>query len=197
MAATKSSIAVLTAAVSISGGRLYAAFRTGDPDLLRNSGKTATAPFRTGGALDLVIGTDPGADPKREKPAAGDVRLVVTRTKNKIWAVLYRPIAPGVKEPVPFNSPWRTITINKVEDISDQVRLAGSAGDYELSVPLEALGLKPAAGQTIRRDVGVLRCDGFQTLRRVYWSNKATGLTSDVPSEAMLTPHLWGRWAFK
>ena len=71
----------VTAAVSISGDRLYAAFRTGDPDLLRNSGETATAPFRTGGALDLMIGADPGADPKREKPAAGDVRLVVTRVK--------------------------------------------------------------------------------------------------------------------
>ena len=187
----------VTAAVSISGGRLYAAFRTGDPDLLRNSGEAATAPFRTGGALDLMIGADPGADPKREKPAAGDVRLVVTRVKDKILAVLYRPVAPGVKEPVPFSSPWRTITIDKVEDISDQVRLASSGGDYELSVPLETLGLKPAAGQTIRGDVGVLRGDGFQTLRRAYWSNKATGLTSDVPSEAMLTPHLWGRWEFK
>jgi NHL repeat len=187
----------VTAAVSISGDRLYAAFRTGDPDLLHNSGETATAPFRTGGALDLMIGTDPGADPKREKPAAGDVRLVVTRVKDKTWAVLYRPVAPGIKEPVPFSSPWRTITIDKVEDVSDQVRLAGAGGDYELSVPLETLGLKPAAGQTIRGDVGVLRGDGFQTLRRVYWSNKATGLTSDVPSEAMLTPHLWGRWEFK
>jgi hypothetical protein len=33
-------------------------------------------------------------------------------------------------------------------------------------------------------------------LHRVYWSNKATGLTSDVPSEAMLTPQLWGTWQF-
>ncbi len=187
----------VTAAVAISGDRLYAAFRTSDPDLLRNSGETATAPFLTGGALDLMIGADPGADPKREKAAAGDVRLVVTRVKNKTWAVLYRPVAPGVKEPTPFSSPWRTITIDKVEDVSDQVRLAGSNGDYELSVPLETLGLKPTADHAIRGDVGVLRGDGFKTLRRVYWTNKATGLTSDVPSEAMLTPHLWGRWEFK
>ena len=26
----------------------------------------------------------------------------------------------------------------------------------------------------------------------VYWSNKATGITADVPSEAELTPGLWG-----
>ena len=77
------------------------------------------------------------------------------------------------------------------------MRLASSGGDYELSIPLKTLGLKPKAGEAIRGDVGVLRGDGFQTLQRSYWSNKATGLTSDVPSEAMLTPHLWGKWEFK
>ena len=35
-----------------------------------------------------------------------------------------------------------------------------------------------------------------QTLQRAYWSNKATGITADVPSEAMLTPQLWGKWEF-
>lgn len=44
--------------------------------------------------------------------------------------------------------------------------------------------------------VGILRGNGFQTTQRVYWQNKATGLTADVPGEAMLTPNLWGRWRF-
>ena len=109
----------VTAAAAVAGDRLYVAYRTGDPQLLRNSGEMTTAPFRTGGALDLMIGADPKADPHREKPAAGDVRLVVTRVKNRTWAVLYRPVAPGTKEPVPFSSPWRTITIDKVIDVSD------------------------------------------------------------------------------
>jgi len=26
---------------------------------------------------------------------------------------------------------------------------------------------------------------------------KASGITADVPSEAELTPRLWGRWEFK
>jgi hypothetical protein len=33
-------------------------------------------------------------------------------------------------------------------------------------------------------------------MQRVYWSNKATGIPADVPSEAELTPQLWGRWEF-
>ena len=187
----------VTAAVAVAGDRLHAAFRTGDPNLLRNSGEMPTALFRTGGALDLMIGTDPNADPGRQQPVAGDVRLLVTQVKGQTRAILYRAVVPGTKEPVPFSSPWRTITLDRVEDVSGQVRLAGAEGNYEISVPLEILGLHPREGETLRGDVGILRGDGFQTLQRVYWSNKATGLTSDVPSEAMLTPGLWGKWQFQ
>ena len=37
--------------------------------------------------------------------------------------------------------------------------------------------------------------DGLQTIQRIYWNNKATGIVQDVPSEAMLAPHLWGTWS--
>jgi hypothetical protein len=158
----------------------------------------ATAPFKTGGALDLMIGTNPKADPKRERAAAGDLRLLVTQAKGKTLAVLYRAVVPGTKEPVPFSSPWRTITLDQVEDVSGDVELAGGAdGNYELSISLVKLGLRPRAGDAIRGDLGVLRGDGAQTLQRVYWCNKATGITADVPSEAELTPRLWGQWEFR
>jgi hypothetical protein len=186
----------ITAAIAVAGDRLYAAFRTNEPNLLQNSGELPIAPFKTGGALDLMIGTNPKADPKRTQPVEGDLRLLVTLVKNKPLALLYRPVVPGTREPVPFSSPWRTITIDRVENVSDRVQLAGADGNYELSVPLAVLGLRPQPGQTLRGDIGLLRGNGFQTLHRVYWSNKATGLTSDVPSEAMLTPQLWGTWLF-
>src|SRR6185369_2607149 len=181
-----------------AGGRLYAFFRTGEKDLLRNSGEVATAPFKTGGALDLMLGTNPDADPKRAKPVEGDLRLLVTQVKGKTFAVLYRAVVPGTKEPVPFSSPWRTITLDRGEDVSGDVELAGGAdGNYELSIPLEKLGLKVQAGDVIRADLGLLRGDGTQTLQRVYWCNKATGITADVPSEAELTPRLWGVWELR
>jgi hypothetical protein len=52
----------VTAALAIAGNRLYAAFRTGDRDLLRNSGETVNAPFKTGGALDLMLGVGEESD---------------------------------------------------------------------------------------------------------------------------------------
>jgi hypothetical protein len=184
------------AALAVAGDRLYAAYRTDDPALLRNSGDPI-APFKTGGALDLMLGTDPKADSGRRGPVEGDLRLLVTQVEGKTRAVLYRAVVPGTQRPVAFSSPWRTLTLDEVRDVSDQVRLAGAEGNYEFSVPLAALGLLPAPGLTLRGDVGILRGNGFQTVHRVYWHNKATGITSDVPSEAELTPQLWGTWRFE
>jgi hypothetical protein len=191
-------------AVAIAGDRLFAAWKTGEPNLLVNSGENAIAPFKTGGALDVMIGTNPQADPKRKEPVAGDLRLLVTRVGQsqsaKTKAVLYRAVVPGTKdaEKVPFSSPWRTITFDKVEDISDRVQLAsGKGGEFEISVPLELLGLKPAPGTKLRGDLGILRGNGSETTARLYWSNKATGIVTDVPAEAQLTPALWGVWEFE
>jgi hypothetical protein len=65
-------------------------------------------------------------------------------------------------------SPIKSVRFDSVLDVSDQVELregeaATERGDkvvlgaYELSVPLQVLGLKPARGQTLRGDVGVVR----------------------------------------
>ncbi len=186
----------VSGAVAVAGDRLYAAFRTGDPKLLRNSGEMSRALFKTGGALDLMIGTDAQADENRTKPVAGDLRLLVTEVDGKPIAQLYRAVVPGTRNPVPFSSPWRTITLDSVEDVTAQVELAGRDGNYEVSIPLGVLGLQPQAGVSIKGDLGILRGNGFQTLQRVYWANKASGITADVPSEAELTPRLWGRWKF-
>jgi len=183
------------AAVAVANGHLFAAFQTGDPQLLRNAGD-AIAPFKTGGALDLMLATDPSADPARLGPVPGDERLLITLVEGKTKAVLYRAVVPGAQHPVPFSSPWRTVTMDQVQDVSDQVRLASAEGNYEVSVPLAVLGLNPSPGLQVRGDVGILRGNGFQTLQRVYWHNKATAITSDVPSEAELTPQLWGTWRF-
>jgi len=196
------------AAVAIAGDRLYAAFKTDDPKLLSNTGESLQNLFKTGGALDLMLGTDAQANPDRKQAVAGDLRLLVTRVKNKTVAVLYRPVAPGTKtEPVQFSSPMRTIKFDRVDDVSDQVVLANAivtnekdktqTSVFEFSIPLATLGLTPASGQSIRGDIGLLRGNGSQTLQRIYWSNKASGIVSDIPSEAELTPQYWGRFDFK
>ena len=185
------------AAVTVAGGRLYAAYRTNDPKLLANSGAVANAPFKTGGALDLMIGTNPAANPERASAVAGDLRLLVYQVKGVTKAMLYRPVVAGTTDPVPFSSPSRTIKIDKVQDVSSSVELEADNGNYSFSIPLATLGLNPVPGQRIKADVGILRGNGVETTQRVYWSNKATGITSDVPSEAELTPNLWGEWVFQ
>ncbi|MET0263012.1 MAG: hypothetical protein ABW223_08955 [Rariglobus sp.] len=189
----------VTGSVAVAGGRLYAAWRTGDARLLENSGEMPVAPFKTGGALDLMIGANPKADPARKAPVVGDVRLLITLVKDKPRALLYRPVVPGTAEGarIPFSSPWRTITFDRVDDVTDQIQFAGQAGSFEVSVPLDLLLLKPTAGTIIKGDIGILRGQGGATTSRIYWANKATGITADVPSEAMLTPGLWGDWEFK
>lgn len=190
----------VTGSVTVAGGKLYAAWNTGDPKLLQNSGEVPLAPFKTGGALDLMIGANPNAKPDRTAPVAGDVRLLVTVVNKKPLALLYRAVVPGTPEKarVPFSSPWRTVSFDRVDDISDQIEFAaGKDGGYELAVPLDLLLLKPSADMRIKGDIGILRGEGNNTVARIYWANKATGITADVPSEAMLTPSLWGTWQFK
>ena len=124
-----------------------------------------------------------------------DQRLLVTLVKGKPRAMLYRARVPGTAQPVAFRRPWRTISIDAVEDVTAQVVFAtDGGGNFEISIPLQTLRWQPKPGDIARADLGVLRGSYFQTTQRVYWSNKATAITADVPSEAELTPKLWGKW---
>ena len=187
---------VTAGTMSISGDRLFIAIKTDDANLLQNSGDSLQNLFKTGGGIDLMLGAVPGGE-----------RLLVSRVKDKTTAVLYRARLPqGAKkegEPVQFTSPLRTVTFDVVKDVSDQIVLASATvrdpatkvvteATFELSVPLTVLEYSPVSGQSVPGDIGVLRGNGFRTLQRIYWNNKATGLVSDVPSEAELTPKLWG-----
>ena len=189
----------ITGALAVADGRLYAAYRTGIPKMLANSGEVPTALFKTGGALDLMIGANPSADAKRKEPVPGDMRLIVALVKGVPKAMLYRAVVPGTPDAakVPFSSPWRTITFDQVADISSQIQFAEKDGNFEFSVPLSVLGINPQPGLRIKGDIGVLRGDASQTSSRVYWANKATSMTSDVPSEAALAPALWGTFEFQ
>jgi hypothetical protein len=199
----------------VTKDRLYVAYKTGHPRLLENDGNSLPLLFKSGGALDLMVRTNAAADPQKKEPVAGDQRLLVSTIKGKPVALHYQAVVPGSKNPVPFSGPTRTVTFDRVDEITQHLELAsgqtpivevhegnvfGNKVDqyqgtsYELSIPLSILRWSPAPGTKIRGDVGILVGNGFQTLQRVYWHNKATGLISDVPSEAMLTPQLWGTW---
>jgi hypothetical protein len=65
-------------------------------------------------------------------------------------------------------------------------------GDFELSVPLETLGMAPRKGMEVLGDVSLLRGDHRQTIERIYWNNLDTLLVSDLFSEAAIRPDHWG-----
>jgi hypothetical protein len=186
----------------IGGDRLYVAFKTGDPKALDNAGTSLPNLFKTGGGLDLMLATNPNANSQGKSARAGDLRLLVSLVKGNPVAVLYRQVAPGgPKNSVLFESPLRSLRFDDVEEVTRSLQFVRGGqssanptteGNFEFSIPLELLGLKLQPGESLRGDVGLLRGDGLQTTQRVYWSNKATGLVSDVPSEAELTPQLWG-----
>jgi hypothetical protein len=194
--------------LGVAGNRLYACFKTAEPDLLQNSGASWPMHFKTGGALDLMLATDPGAAVNRTTATNGDIRLLITLVRKTPTAILYRPVAPGrTGDRFPFTSPLRTVTFDRIDDLSKELLFKAAVvknekdrmqwAVYEFSVPLASLGLKPVAGQGIRGDIGVLRGNGTTTFQRSYWRNKSAALTSDVPSEAELLPGLWGPMEFK
>ncbi|MGI6496002.1 MAG: hypothetical protein ACOX5G_07930 [Kiritimatiellia bacterium] len=186
-------------AAAVAGTNLCLLWETGNRDLLRNSGENPIALFKTGGCLDFMLGTDASADPDRPRPVDGDLRLLVTRVGDQTKALVYRQVVadPDPARRVPFSSPSRTIPFDRVDDVGGSVALAwDDQGRFELSIPLDLLGLAPEDGLRLKADIGVLRGDNHVTIARNYWSNKSTNITKDVPSEAELMPALWGTLEF-
>ena len=186
-----------SAAVRIVGDRLYAAWRTGDSNALANATGEPKLLFKRGGAVDLMIATNPKANSNRREPVAGDLRLIATLQDGKPTAVLYRAVVPGTPqtERVPFISPVGRVDFDRVDVVSDKLTLAQRGGDIELSIPLDVIGLKEiAAGTVIQGDIGILRGTGAITTQRLYWNNLDTAIASDVPSEVRLMPANWGSW---
>ncbi|PTY01582.1 hypothetical protein DB346_12635 [Verrucomicrobia bacterium LW23] len=179
---------------------LYLLYSVRDESPWVNNGKDWQSLFKTGDGVDLQIGTDSAASPRRNGPVAGDLRLFVAPSAAGDVAVLYRHRVPGAREDegVVFQSPWRSEKVDvvrKLESAKVAVQRQGDA-EYrvEISVPLAELGLKGALDKRLRGDFGVIYGDGEGTINtfRNYWNNQSTGLVNDVPGEIMLTPNLWG-----
>jgi hypothetical protein len=190
-------------AVSADDRNLYVAWRVDSGQPLRNAGEDPSMLFKTGDSVDLQIGVDAKADPKRPGPVPGDQRLLITLMKGKPVGVLYRHRVPGTKEAarVGFSSPDRTEYVDQIDRLDTaNIGIKPMKGGYavEAVVPLTVLGLKPQPGKSYKIDFGILSADssGSRTQVRTYWANQNTGLVSDVPGEIMLTPGLWGDVTF-
>jgi len=152
-----------TAAIAVASGKLFAAFQTGDPNLLENSGENWQILFKTGGGLDLMIGTNPAASVARTEPVPGDLRLLTALVNGQPMAVLYRPVVPGATDPVPFSSPWRTIYIDRV-DPGEWVGYISLSHDIDIAA--KTLLMTISIGYTAAAALGTytIGTDGFITM---------------------------------
>ncbi|WP_460971363.1 hypothetical protein [Spirosoma migulaei] len=186
------------ATTAVYKDRLFFALKSVSPQILKNSGETPLALFKTGGAIDIMLGTLPKANPQRILPDVGDIRILLALVKNKIEVLIYRQIDNNTKKQIPFSSPQRTVLFDNIENITSLVDIiSNDDGTIEFSIPINLTKLKPRDGMVIKGDLGVLQGDGFETTARSYWHNKSSALISDLPSEAELTPNKWGFLKFK
>ncbi len=179
---------------------LLVRYEVRSPFELVNSTPEINMLFKGGNLLDIQLATDPNADPKRDKPVPGDLRVLVSRRDGKPVAVIYRTKVADLKsEPVVFTSPTGKEVIDRIV-VWDDVKLTYEKFDggfnATVSLPLGKLGLTPKPGTTQRLDVGYIFGNetGNTTATRVYWSNHSfsSGVTQDVPNEARLEPAQWG-----
>ena len=176
---------------------LYVAFDVNDSSPMRNAGKDWKLLFKTGDAVAVELGAGTRGSSMSRKLMAGDLRLLLTVMDRKPTAVLYRYVVPGTKKPEQFVSPVGTTVIDRVEILAKArvaVKRRSDGYSLEASVPLAELGLKIGPGKSLRGDLGVIHSDqqGLVNELRMYWANKATGIVSDVFSEAKIHPDLWG-----
>jgi hypothetical protein len=197
----------ITAALAVDQSNLYIALLSRRNNLLENNGSDLQTLFKTGGGIDLKLATQAVEAKRKNEPTVGDLRLLITENDGKPKAACYRYIVPGTQSPIAFTSPVRHITIDKIDDVSSQIKLASSRlvrpaftkpekkvvfDVTEIAIPLSVLGWNPQQLPRTTGDIGVLIGQSGATVERVYWHNKAAGIIADIPSEAMIMPAYWG-----
>ena len=189
-----------TVRAAYDADNFYVAYDVKSPFELINAAPDDHTVFKGGNLLDIQIATDPKADPKRKKPAPGDVRILISRQKAKPFAVVYRPKVAGFAgQPIVLTSPTGKEPFDSIER-TDNIELTyrKRPGGFQAiaAIPLSLLGWQPKPGQQVRLDVGYIfgNKPGTQVALRAYWMNNSfsANVTADIPNESRLEPHEWG-----
>jgi hypothetical protein len=177
---------------------LYIAFQVDDDTPMVNGGEDIRTLFKSGDAAILELRTDP--EIRSAQPSPGDLRLLLSVYKGKPVAVLYDYRNPAAADRVEFIS-VKTTRIDAVEIIQNAaIAIERTCSGYILraAVDLKALdGWQREPNETYAGDFGIIYSDrtGATNVLRMYWSNMATGIVSDLSLEAAIQPAHWGRFA--
>ena len=177
---------------------LYLAYRVHEPNPpMRNGGTDWRSLFISGDCVDLMLQTNPKADPYHRAAVAGDERLLISIFQDKPVAVLYRPSVPGSTSPVNLASA-KIDQVIKLDTARAVIKRDAAHGFYmvEASVPLKDLNLDSTTGDW-RGDVGVIFADetGKSRSLRLYYYNHHSEMIDDLATEATLQPNEWGKIA--
>ena len=185
---------------------LYVAYEVRQLTDLVNQGNQWRRLFKSGACVDLMLSTNREAPADRARAAAGDMRILFSRYRGRTVAVLYRPVVPGATG----EHEWTVESpVNRAEfDVVRRLREARVAYRrynkrkstqlshfvLEAAIPLEAIDLEIRPDLRVKMDWGYLRSnrEGTDVLQRMYWSNQAASTLADTPTEAMLSPGMWG-----
>lgn len=186
---------------------MYVAYKLGDPNTIKNSGKNFRYYFKTGGGLDIMLGSfekslyakRTAANPnlKMMAPGTDDLRIFITRLGDTFKTVIYRQKFDKKLNNHTYESPLGSVSFDYIVDISDSVKVTQQGNAIEASIPLSIIGLEINNFRTIMGDVGLVRGNGFMNTQRLYWHNKDTVNVNDDPSEARLVPKRWGKIIIK
>ncbi|NNM87202.1 MAG: hypothetical protein HKL95_01650, partial [Phycisphaerae bacterium] len=176
---------------------LYLAYQVHEPTPpMTNKGGDWQTLFISGDCVDLMLQTNPRANPHRRVAVAGDERLLISVFQGKPIAVLYQPVAVNKGSPVRLG----TTTIDRIIRLRQAqvaIRRDGAHGVYtvEAAIPLKELWINPQFNGNLRGDVGVIYADETGTSRslRLYYYNHHTQRIDDLATEAALQPQYWGR----
>ena len=159
--------------------------------------------FKGGNLIDLQLATNPTADPDRTQPAAGDLRLLISRDPaGQTKAILYQPRLPNSPgNPIVLKSPTGEESFDAIREVSDQITLdytpQSTGFEAIVTIPLKLLGFTPQPSQILKADVGYIFGNGTGTkaLVRAYWSNNSftANVVDDIPHESRLQPLEWGQ----
>jgi len=214
----------LLGAVRVAEGNLHVAFTVYHHCLALDGLQAAAADpahlMTEESVVEVALATAITADEERMEPKAGDLRVLISVSKGKPLAMLYRAIDPQAKAPLAFASGWGSTQIGSATDISGDVQVGQTQTSYEVSIPLGVLGIEPKPGTTVRADFGIVQrpyrvLDASGCKLRVamgttnvaghedrvqkpfYWHNKAATMDAGPAGNGVFLPQLWGDWRFE
>ncbi len=189
-----------TAKLAWDDTNLYASFAVTDETPMLNTGKDYTRLFKTGDSVDVSL--SPSGN-NSQGAVQGDMRIVISKYNDKPTAVMMKETdaTATAADNFSYSSPVTTVPFDRVSILDNaeiNIKSEGNVYVVEARIPLADIGLTPENGLEITGDMGIITSDSMGTINigRIYYFNKTTELTNDMPTEAKLYPERWGKMKF-